>query len=148
MTSVLSRSEYRSQRGFRLLNRKSISVGLILLALGLFALQPLSYMLSPRGGGVLIPLIVVASLGAALASAQALSHRAFVAAGAAGSATGLFAWGELYANAAVRSLVGDGVPWWTEELAFGLALFAAPAALVSAGVAFALAKRLQAREKG
>ena len=110
-------------------------------------MQAWSYDLYPRGyagdGVLLVPLMIVATVAAAVLSAQAFPHQGIVAAGVAASGTALFAWGEVRVDAALENLIAGSLPWWSEKVIVETIGFGVPAVLISAFLAYLLSRRFQ-----
>jgi hypothetical protein len=130
----------------RLIRGPLVPTSLALLALLLFALQPMAYAAYRSGGGfLLLPLCTLATLAISLSLAQVFKARRLLGSSVAGLATALFMLGEAHMNTALSVMLVGPMAWWTEDLAGTLFLFGVPLVLISLALTFGLATLL-ARE--
>jgi hypothetical protein len=121
----------------RLIRSPLFSTALALLALLVFALQPLAHQENHVNGGfLLLPLCILATLAISLSLAQVFKARRWLASPVAGLATALFMFGEAHMNTALSIMLVGPMAWWGEDLAGTLFIIGVPFVLISLVLTF------------
>lgn len=117
-----------------------LTMGLCLLAALTFAAQPAAH--KSGGAGLLIPLLVLASLAISLACAQAFTARPSLAALFAMLQMGLLSVGQAYADTALGVMLNEPMPWWNEDVFWTIVIICGPMIVLTPILTFVLARLL------
>jgi hypothetical protein len=117
-----------------------LTMGLFLLTALAFASQPAAH--QSGGSGLLIPLLLLATLATSLACAQAFRARPWLAALFALLLVGLFSIGQAYAHTALGVMLHEPMPWWNEDVFWTIVIVCGPLIALTPILTFVLARLL------